>query len=192
MAKRDRTVRGPIGLEMVAGGPPPPQRTHLAGHHPELHPAPVALLGVHPVGGLGVGRVRVTQPARPLQGPRFPQTGEGLLWAQAGPSHRDVSRGPLQRTSFLPEGSTAQWPVARTCQHRLTTGAWGHSPKAPELTALRDTRQSRGVSCFETNSSSPATNAPNRPPAQAPSEQPHGYDPTSDSLSPLQTWRHSP
>lgn len=27
--------------------------THLAGHHPELHPAAVALLSIHPVGGLG-------------------------------------------------------------------------------------------------------------------------------------------
>lgn len=44
--------------------PSPHMVTHLTGHHPELHPAPVALFCIYPVGGLGGGgRVRTPQPS---------------------------------------------------------------------------------------------------------------------------------
>lgn len=83
-AKRKRTWSGPSGLVGTAGtwGRPRGRHTHLAGHHPELHPASVALLSIHPVGGLGADRIRITQRPPSRRDPDFPQTGEDPAWAR--------------------------------------------------------------------------------------------------------------
>lgn len=100
-----------------AWGGPRGGHTHLTGHHPELHATAVALLGVHPVGGLGGDRRTQdrTAPSRPR-----PPVGSGA----EGPV---CEAGAHPRWALLRTGVSADSPRLGGSIHPN----WGQRPPEP-------------------------------------------------------------
>lgn len=93
---------GGLGFAWPCMQPDPSHHTvtHLTGHHPELHPAPVALFCIYPVGGLEGGGQSQNPTALPFQDAHFPQTGEDPAWQKPRQVSEDTRKEPLKNFSF--------------------------------------------------------------------------------------------